>query len=130
MESVRKPSDFGDLLGVSFSTYDAGDCVAELDVASHHLNIGGTVHGGVINALCDIALSGAVTSAFKDREESVVTLQMNVNFLKPGFEGDRLIAKAKVIKLGSKIVYTEGEIRNQNDKLLAKASGDWYVKSK
>ena len=129
MVSVRDPSNFGNQLGVEFTTYDSGHCITELTITENHLNIGGTVHGGVINALCDIALSGAVTSAFKDREEVVVTLQMNVNFLRPGKLGDKLIAEAKVVKLGSKIVYTEGSIKNQNDKLVAKASGDWYVKS-
>lgn len=129
MKSVRDPSKFGNMLGVIFSHYDEGKCVTELDIEEKHLNIGGSVHGGVINALCDIALSGAVTSAFKDREEVVVTLQMNVNFLRPGFNGDKLTATAEVVKLGSKIVYVEGEIRNQSNKLIAKASGDWYVKS-
>ena len=129
MQSVRDPSNFGNMLGVIFTQYEGGKAATELDIEDKHLNIGKTVHGGVINALCDIALSAAVTSAFKDKEEVVVTLQMNVNFLRPGFAGDKFIATAEVVKLGSKIVYVEGEIRNQTNKLIAKASGDWYVKS-
>lgn len=129
MISVRDPSKFGNLLGVIFTEYEGGKSTTELAIEEKHLNIGGTVHGGVINALCDIALSAAVTSAFKDKEEVVVTLQMNVNFLRPGVLGDKFIAKAEVIKMGSKIIYVEGAIRNAEGKLIAKASGDWYVKS-
>ena len=72
MISVRDPSKFGNLLGVIFTEYEGGKSTTELTIEEKHLNIGGTVHGGVINALCDIALSAAVTSAFKDKEEVVV----------------------------------------------------------
>jgi uncharacterized protein (TIGR00369 family) len=89
------------------------------------------VHGGVINGLLDIALSAAVTSAMLDKAEKVVTLQMNVNFLRAGKLGDKLITTAEIVKMGSTIIYVEGEIKSAEDnKLIAKASGDWFVKSR
>jgi uncharacterized protein (TIGR00369 family) len=124
----RYKSSFENFLGVKFLEYSNGRCKIELDVRDEFLNIGGTVHGGVINALCDIALSGAVTCNFTDQADTVVTMQMNVNFLRAGQPGDRLIAYGEVIKKGSTVVYVEGGIQNQKGKLLARASGDWFIK--
>jgi uncharacterized protein (TIGR00369 family) len=127
----RDPSGYGNLLGADFVEYSAGKCVVELIIVKEHLNIGGTVHGGVINGLLDIALSAAVTSAMLDKAEKVVTLQMNVNFLRAGKLGDKLITTAEIVKMGSTIIYVEGEIKSAEDnKLIAKASGDWFVKNK
>ena len=124
----RFKSSFEDTLGVKFLEYSKGRCKVELGVSADFLNIGGSLHGGVINALLDIALSGAVTSDFVDSPYSVVTLQMNVNFLRAAFEGETLIAYGEVIKKGSTIYYVEGGIQNQKGKLIARASGDWFVK--
>ena len=115
-------------LGAEFVEYADGKCIVDLEVKSTHLNIGKSVHGGVIASLLDIALSGAVTCNFLERSESVVTMQMNTNFLYPGFEGDVLRATGEVIKKGSTIWFVEGEIRNQEGRLIAKASGDWFIK--
>ena len=131
MVMKRDPSGYGNLLGADFIEYNAGKCIVELIVSKEHLNIGGTVHGGVINGLLDIALSAAVTSAMLDKAEKVVTLQMNVNFLRAGKLGDKLITTAEIVKMGSTIIYVEGEIKSAEDnKLIAKASGDWFVKSR
>ena len=115
-------------MGVRFNKYANSFCEIELDVKPKHLNIGNSVHGGVINSLLDIALSGAVTCNYVNKAESVVTVQMNVNFLRPGFEGDTLTASAQIIKKGRTICYVEGEIKNQKGELIAKASGDWFIK--
>lgn len=124
----RYNSSYEAHMGVSFTKYADSVCEIELKVEPKHLNIGNSVHGGVINALCDIALSGAVTCNYINKAETVVTMQMNVNFLRPGFEGDVLTARGEIVKRGSTICYVEGEVRNQEGKLLARASGDWFVK--
>lgn len=116
-------------LGVKFGKYNDGYCDISLAIEDKHLNIGKSVHGGVINALCDIALSGAVTCTLTDTAKSVVTLQMNVNFLRAGMPGDTLTAYGEIIKRGRTICYVEGGIKNQDGKLIARASGDWFIKN-
>lgn len=124
----RYNSSYEAHMGVKFNTYADSVCEIELKLEPKHLNIGNSAHGGVINALCDIALSGAVTCNYINKAETVVTMQMNVYFLRPGFEGDTLIARGEVVKKGGTICYVEGEVKNQKGELLAKASGDWFVK--
>lgn len=124
----RYQSSYEAHMGVDFVKYEDSYCEIELKIEPKHLNIGDTVHGGVINALCDIALSGAVTCNFIDKAESVVTMQMNVNFLRPGLLGDTLTAFGQITKRGRTICFVEGGVKNQDGKLLAKASGDWFIK--
>lgn len=128
MTQLRYGSSFEKFLGVEFKKYEKGFCEISFTVQDHHLNIGKSCHGGVIESLLDIALSGAVTCDFIDKAESVVTMQMNVNFLRPAFSGETLSAYGEIIKKGSTIVYVEGAIKNSEGKLVAKASGDWFVK--
>ena len=125
----RYANTFESTLGVEFKKYSDGYCEVELKVKPEHLNIGGSVHGGVIESILDIALSGAVTGTLLDTPQSCVTLQMNVNFLKAGSPDDVLTGFAEIIKRGRTISYVEGGIKNQNGKLIAKASGDWFIKS-
>lgn len=124
----RYKSSFENHLGAKFLCYSEGRCEVTLDIKEHHLNIGRTAHGGVINSLCDIAMSGAVTCCFSEGAEKVVTLEMKVNFLRPGLPGDTLTTWGEVIKQGRTICYVEGGIKNQKGDLIAKASGNWFVK--
>jgi uncharacterized protein (TIGR00369 family) len=125
----RYKNSFERHLGVTFIEYGDGYCEIVLAIKPEHLNIAGFVHGGIINALCDIALSGAVTSNYTNGAEKVVTMQMNVNFLRAGTADDVLTASGQVIKKGRTICYVEGGIKNKQGELIAKASGDWFVKS-
>ncbi len=124
----RYSSSFEKFLGVQFLKYSEGKCEIVLGIKKEHLNIGGTVHGGIINSLCDIALSGAVTCDFIDKAEGVVTMQMNVNFLRAGQLNDTLIGFGEIVKKGTNIIYVEGGVKNQDGKLLARASGYWFIK--
>jgi acyl-CoA thioesterase len=127
----RYKTSFEYHVGVGFKQYGAGICETELQIESHHLNIGGTVHGGILATLLDITMSGAVTSTILDKSaEQVVTMQMNIHFLRAGQLGDKIIGHAEIAKYGSTIVYVEGEVVNQDGKLLARASGGWFIKKK
>ena len=128
MNKLQKPlCGFDKDIGVELISYGDGKCSISLDIQERHLNIGKSLHGGVINALLDIVISAAVTSLFHEKSERVVTLQMGTNFLRPAREGETVRAHGEVLKQGSTIVYAEGWIENTEGKMLAKASGDWFV---
>jgi uncharacterized protein (TIGR00369 family) len=125
----RYKNSFERHLGVVFTEYKDGYCEIILNIKPEHVNIAGCVHGGIISALCDIALSGAVTCNFEVGAEKVVTMQMNLNYLRPGLGDDVLTAFGQVIKKGKTIYFVEGGVLNKNGELIAKASGDWFVKA-
>lgn len=124
----RYKNSFESFLGVDFVKYCDSYCELSLVIRPELCNIGGSTHGGVIESLLDMALSGAVTCDYMDKPETVVTLQMNVNFLRPSFPGDTLIAWGEVVKKGRTVCFVEGGIKTPEGKLIAKASGDWFIK--
>ncbi len=128
LSEERYKNTYEHTLGVKFLKYEDSYCEIELKVRPELLNIGGSLHGGVIEAMCDIALSGAVTCTLHDSADRCVTMQMNVNFLRPGRLDDTLIAYGEIIKHGKTVCYVEGGIKNQDGKLICRASGDWFIK--
>jgi len=92
-----------------------------------HLNPGGTVHGGALATLIDIAM-GAAVFAGGDDDERPVTIEMKVNYLEGGEPG-RLQAVAKVRRRGSRFTVLEAEVV-QGDRVLAFGTGSFTTISR
>src|SRR5690242_18097061 len=90
---------FRDLVGVEepVSTTE-GRARVMLHAEERHTNPAGTIHGGVIATLVDIAMGSAVRSLSRDGEVPV-TIEMKINYLEPGRPGV-LVAQADVRKRG------------------------------
>lgn len=99
-----------------------GESCLEITVAPIHLNPQGTLHGGVLSAMADIAMGVAIRTLGKVG----VTVNLNTNFLAPGHPGDRVTARGKVIHDGNTLVATECTVTRGED-VLARATGLWFV---
>lgn len=93
-----------------------------LTVADRHLRSFGILHGGVMATMLDTAL-GQVAGAAAPEGHHVVTVQFNMNLIRPACKGELLTAKGELQHRGSKTAVTRGELRNQDDKLIASATG-------
>ncbi len=86
------------------------------------------VHGGVLMTMFDSAMSNAARSKI-DFAMSVVTININTSFLRPG-KGP-LVAHARAIGGGSSVCFCESEILDENNEVVAKAIGSFkYMKPK
>ena len=94
-----------------------------LDAGEEHLNPHGTVHGGVIATMIDVAMGTAVATA---GGESPVTVSLTVTYLEPGQPG-RLEARARVRKRGKRLIVVEAEV-HQGDGVVADALATFSVK--
>jgi uncharacterized protein (TIGR00369 family) len=83
------------------------------------------VHGGVLFTLLDTALGGAVVNALP-RGQGAATLEMKVNYFRPIQHG-RVIAEGRLVNRSRHTAYAEGEVTNEEGKILAKASGTFFV---
>ena len=93
----------------------------ELTIAQKHLRTLGLLHGGVTATLLDTALGyAAVTTS--PPGHFVVTMQLNMNFIRPGWEGERLVARGDVIHSGRQTAVARGEIRTGDGVLMASAT--------
>lgn len=96
---------------------------AEFDARDDFRNPMGQIQGGYLCAMLDDVMSVAclVTSGMT---HVAPTLEMKTSFLRPALaNGAKLRAVGRVVKWGRTIAFTEGEIRDADGKLLAKATG-------
>lgn len=89
-----------------------------LSLEESHQNHLGTAHGGVVLTLLDIALGSVARLA---TGHSVMTVNLQTSFLSPG-RGE-LIAEGRVLQQGRSLVFCEGEVKDAQGVLVAKASG-------
>jgi uncharacterized protein (TIGR00369 family) len=77
----------------------------------------GAVHGGAIVSLCDTVFYVALASIY-GREQDTTTASLQCNFLAPALPPHDLIAEARVLKAGRRIVYGEVYVRS-GEKIVA-----------
>ena len=111
-----------ELLGIE--PLDCGDGRSELalTVDERHLRDLPILHGGVTATLLDSAL-GVAASSVAPPGRLTVTAQLNINFIRPAFPGERLLATGKVRHAGRQSVVATGEVRCESGELVATASG-------
>jgi acyl-CoA thioesterase len=123
IEVYKKTNRFGDLVGMQLEIIAPGEIVYTLSIKDMHLATPFAAHGGVIATLMDGTLGVAALSQVVDEGRVVSTIELKLNFLSPAVLHDELTAHGKVVQAGNRIIYVEGEIRNQKNEVVAKGSG-------
>ena len=118
--------DLGELLGIEVDRSSKDSAVATLTADERHLNPGGTVHGGAIATLVDVAMGAAVFAGGED-DERPVTIEIKLNYLEAADAGP-LQATATVRRRGSRFTVLEAEV-TQHDQVIAFATGSFTTVS-
>ena len=113
-------------LKVLTESLDKGAAQLSLPVEPHLTNSLGTVHGGVIMSLLDVALCTAARTLHPN-SAGVVTIDMSTSFIGAA-SGGRLIAEGRVLKDRRTVSFVEGEALNEDGSLVAKAIGTVRVR--
>ena len=113
-------SAFHSWMGMELVRATAGHVEIAMEATDHHLNLQGSLHGGVIATLADTA-SGLAVRSMVPAGRRHVTIQLDVRYLTPGRPG-RITAVGTTVRVGSQIAYAEADIRDGTDRLLARAS--------
>ena len=108
-------------LGLQTEELGEGSARLSLVLEPHMSNSFGTAHGGVIMTLLDVALCTAARTLHPD-STGVMTIDLSTSFIGAG-SGPRLLAEARVLRNGRSIIFAEGEARNEDGSLVAKAIG-------
>ncbi len=122
IQGYIQANKFGDLLGMDFSLDKDGVCY-KMKVEEKHLATPIASHGGAIAALMDATMGVTALSEVILEGKVVATVEMKLSFLIPALLGDELTGRAKVIRHGKRILFVEGEIKNQDNKRVAFATG-------
>lgn len=88
-----------------------------------HTNLYHVAHGGALASLADTVMGVACGSVGR----RVVTLELNMNFIKAAEASTNVTGIGRVIHNGRNTVVAEGEILGDDGVLLLKARGTFYV---
>ena len=81
--------------------------------------IGGSVHGGVLASMVDIAMLVAVFADLRPGEQPAGTAELGITYLRQA-QGSEIFADARVIKRGRQLAMIEVEITDGEGRLCAK----------
>jgi uncharacterized protein (TIGR00369 family) len=107
-------------VGMTLEHVAEGEIDLALEVRPEHLNLMGTVHGGVIATLADSA-TGLAYRTVLEPGTTFTTSQLQVVYLSPGRAG-RLVARGRVVKRGRHTGYAEADVVDAEGRLLARAT--------
>jgi acyl-CoA thioesterase len=114
---------FYGLVGIeNVTVHDDGSLTASMPVTHDLLNGHGTVQGGAVAALCDIA--GAAYMRILVGDE--VTLNSSMQFYRPGKEGSVLMARVTPRKTGRTICTLVCEVEDEEGTLIADSVQTFY----
>src|ERR1700737_49542 len=115
-------------LGVEFISAENGRAAVALDLAPRHLNSWSVAHGGVLMTLLDLAMAAAGRT-LDPAAGGGGRVEMKTSFLQPANAGTRLIASAHAFHRSNTMAFCDGEIRDTEERLIAKALGTFkYLK--
>lgn len=115
-------------LGIETEALGEGRARLALAVGRELTNSMGTVHGGVIMSLLDVAVCTAARTLHPE-STGAITIDMSTSFIGAG-SGERLVAEARVMKDARSMSFVEGEARNADGALVAKAIATVRVRRK
>ncbi len=81
--------------------------------------IGGSVHGGVLASMVDIAMLVAVFADLRPHERPAGTAELSISYLRQA-QGSEIFAEAQVLKRGRQLAMIEVEIKDADGRLCAK----------
>ncbi|MFS4582110.1 PaaI family thioesterase [Phaeobacter sp. C3_T13_0] len=101
----------------------SGLCCVSLDLAPQHKNRNGLLHGGIVATLMDVACGNAASQYFDpELHPPVVTVSLTLSYVAAARTG-RVMASAIISGGGRSLAYVAGELLDDNDDVLATASG-------
>jgi len=116
------------LIGLTALSFGSGAASIELAADERHHNPMGTLHGGVLCDLADLAMGAACKTTLAD-DQTFTTLELKINFVK-AITRATLKADAKVKKRGSQVVLLECNVTDETGSLVAFATSSCMVVAK
>ncbi|MBC7105422.1 MAG: PaaI family thioesterase [Firmicutes bacterium] len=107
LEAALRAHPFGELMGVELESAGTGRAAVACTVSARQANLHGTLHGGVVAALLDLAMGAALYTL----NVRPLTLELTVTYLAPANPGDRVTAAGEVVHLGRRIIVARATLR-------------------
>jgi uncharacterized protein (TIGR00369 family) len=126
-DGTLPPPPIARLIGFRCAEAEPGLIVMEAVPSEEMENPAGLIHGGVAATLLDTAMGAAVHTQLAADKFSV-TIDLSITFLrKLTIESGIIRATGRVLNLGGRIAYAEGNVRDGGGKLVAHAVGNFSI---
>lgn len=119
---------FLDHIGVELLSFGQGRAELAITVRPELCNSMEVAHGGVVMTVLDAALAIAGRAAHTDDYDApvnTITVEMKTSFIRPG--AGRLRIRAECVHRATSLMFCEGEARDDQDRLVARASGTFKL---
>jgi acyl-CoA thioesterase len=119
LKEKEKTEPIARFLGINLVELTEGYSRVNMKMRSEYINFNGMVFGGIIMALADQAFAYATNSKLTPN----LAIQFNINLISAVAAEDELTAECHVVKSGRRVSVSEMTVINQNDRLVARATG-------
>nr|WP_295927282.1 PaaI family thioesterase [uncultured Dyadobacter sp.] len=104
-----------------------GEMEVEYQVREDMCNPMGTLHGGIAATILDDVVGTMVYAL--GREFGYTSVNLNCDFLNPALTGHILRAKSSVVRAGKNIIHVEGQLVNEQGRIIAKCTSNLFQTS-
>lgn len=119
LRRIFDESPYARLLGMRVEDLSEGYARVSMAMQSAYLNFAGRAHGGLVASLADQAFACATNTL----PRTYFAVQLNLNFIAAPSETCTLVAEARVVHPGRSIAVCEMTVREEEDRLIARATG-------
>jgi uncharacterized protein (TIGR00369 family) len=99
-----------------------GEVVVEFDVREEMTNPAQILHGGIICAMLDDVIG--MSSATLGYAGFLISIDFHVDYLGKAKKGDKVVATAKIIREGHRIVHAEAQLKDSQENPIATANSN------
>jgi uncharacterized protein (TIGR00369 family) len=108
----------GTLIGLRLTGFENGVMRLEMEAGPQHHNPMGTLHGGILCDLADLAM-GTAMAATLEEGEGFTTVQLVASYLRAVKEG-HLTATARIVHKGKSVGHAEAEVVDGEGRAVAR----------
>ena len=119
LKELGKNEPIASFLGMQLIELSPGYARVSMKMQREYINFNGMIFGGIISAVADQAFAYATNSVITPN----VASQFNIHFIAAAGAKDELVAECRVLKKGKRVCISEIKVTNQEDKLIAVATG-------
>jgi acyl-CoA thioesterase len=125
LQSKHSLGSLGDLLGIVSELQEPGRSRMHVKADAAFYNPNGVLHGGVIYAMVDYSMGGAVQIGLPEGQHCA-TIEVKISYLAPVRDGV-LTVETEVVKRGRNIAFTESKVKDERGRLVVAASGSMFI---
>jgi uncharacterized protein (TIGR00369 family) len=124
-EPIEPFGQFHELIGPLYAKRDGESLVVAMRVEEKHGNRGRSLHGGMLCALADTAMTYACALR-READTGAVTTSLSIEMLGAARPGDWVEAEVDMMRAGKRVMFVNAFVRRGSER-IARASATFQI---